>query len=159
MQTIYQSDAFHWYEYIKEHPAEFFEEDEIPTEDEIWGKSYEMTEFEYEDIQSLLNKKFEHNIICFADLGLWDGRRKAHKIMGCNLKECISGFVKGDSNLHVYIDGHNLCAEEAHHDGTNYYVFKVMKKDINSMRNASYEALWRNCRSLRKDVKEIFEWR
>lgn len=155
-KTIYNSDLTEMYQYIEDNAQEIFEKE--PTEDEIWEKAAEMVDMEYEDMRSLLNKKYDYNIICFADLGLWNGRREAHKILGHNLNECLKGFIQGDTNLHVYVDRYNLCADESHHDGTNHYTFKVLKNDISNLEEASYNMLKKNSRSLRKDVKEIFGW-
>ena len=155
-KTIYNSDLAEMYQYIEDNAQEIFEKE--PTEDEIWERAAEMVDMEYEDMRSLLNKKYDYNIVCFADLGLWNGRREAHKILGHNLNECLKGFIQGDTNLHVYVDRYNLCADESHHDGTNHYTFKVLKNDIGNPEEASYNKLKKNCRSLRKDVKEIFGW-
>lgn len=93
--------------------------------------SYEdATELNYEyleDERYNLDVPTDGEIICLADLGLWYGRRPAHKLMGHNVKNILYGQVDGMSECHWYSDGKDICCREAHHDGTNHYIYRIMK--------------------------------
>ncbi len=121
--------------------------------------------FNYEDEQSNLNKILNNNILCIANLGLWNGRIQAAKVLSDNLKDVLNFF--GCDEIQVYFDGHNLKSDGYHHDGHNYYEFREIKEGVNieSLLNkiAKGEKISRSLLSyytkpLNKQVKEIYGW-
>ena len=70
-----------------------------------------------------------HNdILCIADLGLWDGRHTGYKELGSNVKDCL--VVNHDyATFYVDEDG-DFCCDDVHHDGTNHLTFRVWKDNV-----------------------------
>lgn len=84
-----------------------------------------------------LDKEVEGEIVIIADLGLWNGRRVGYGTTNStNIKDILNPKVNGQSYCHWYSDGYNICCTESHHDGTNYYKYRVVRpgRDINKLR-------------------------
>ena len=76
-----------------------------------------------------LDIQFDQPIIIIGDLGLWNGRAHGYKdIPSGNIKDCLYS----DTDMtEWFIDEHgDLRAEAAHHDGTNYYLYRVFKDNV-----------------------------
>ena len=118
------------------------------------------------DEQMNLNKKIDGRILCIADLGLWNGRKSGYKILGDNINTI---FNIGDFDyVEFYGDGYNIRATEHHHDGTNYYLYRVIREDrnIDNLLDAIYnneeitmKKLNYYTKSLYKDVANVYGWR
>lgn len=79
--------------------------------------------------QNLSVITFDEDLICIANLGLWNGRKIGYKELGNNARDVLTVFC-GDY-VTLYSDGYNLCGEDYHHDGTNHYTFRVFKPNVN----------------------------
>lgn len=66
----------------------------------------------------------ENRIIVIAELGLWNGKKNAYKLLSCDLRECFSSEYDAVWNVDSRMD---LRAEVVHHDGTNYYLYRELK--------------------------------
>lgn len=76
-----------------------------------------------------LDIQYDQPIIIIGDLGLWNGRAHGYKdISSGNIKDCLYS----DTDMtEWFIDEHgDLRAEAAHHDGTNYYLYRVFKDNV-----------------------------
>jgi hypothetical protein len=113
-----------------------------------------------------LNKKLEGKILCIADLGLWNGRRSGYKILGTNLNTIFN--IGSFDYAEFYGDGHNIRAIEHHHDGTNYYLYRVIRdgRKIDKLLSAIYNGeeiskskLNYYTKSIYKDVANVYGWR
>lgn len=120
------------------------------------------------DEQVNLNKKIDGRILIIARLGLWDGRRQGYKILGNNLNEIFNINPRGFDYAEFYGDGYNIKATEWHHDGTNYYEYRVIREDrnIENLLDAIYngEEISRKklnyyTKSLYPYVANIYGWR
>ena len=81
-----------------------------------------------DDERANLNKNTDGRILVIADLGLWHGRRQGYKILGKN----VADILHDDCDyIEWYSDGHNVKAIASHHDGTNYYEYRVIREDRN----------------------------
>jgi len=80
-----------------------------------------------QDEQANLNKELPDScvIVCFADLGLWDGHKQGAKVMGSKLNSIIN--ANGCDEFEVYCDQYNVRGTGSHHDGTNTYLYRVCK--------------------------------
>lgn len=112
---------------------EFLEANEIDKDPDDENDLYEYminrnNDYFYHEFHYNLNKKIDGRIICLADLGLWDGRRKAHRILDNNINEIMRYH---HDYVEIYGDGYNIRATDSHHDGTNYYEFRVIREDRN----------------------------
>jgi hypothetical protein len=113
-----------------------------------------------------LDKVVEGRILVIADLGLWNGRKSAYKIVESGNIRDILGFTYDCAEF--YGDGYNIRGTEAHHDGTNHYLYRVIREDRNiqnllddiydgkeyTMKKLNYYT-----KSLYKDVANVYGWR
>ena len=123
-QIIYTDDDLYNKELREEwsqHQREWREDDSYEPTDEEW---YEEVKNILDDERMNLNKEVEGVIIAFADLGLWNGRKQGCKIFGTNVNNIFD--VHADHN-EWYGDSNNIRSIQAHHDGTNYVLFRVAK--------------------------------
>ena len=85
-----------------------------------------------EDERVNLDIQLKHPILIIADLGLWNGRRKAYKVVDSgNIRDILYSQVSGMSDCRWYCDGYNIRCDEAHHDGTNHYTYREVRNEDN----------------------------
>ena len=115
-----------------------------------------------------LNKEIDGRILIIADLGLWDGRKSGYKILGNNVNEIFNISNRGWDFAEFYGDGYNIKGIEWHHDGTNYYEYRVIRenRNIENLLDAIYngEEISRKkmnyyTKSLYPYVAQIYGWR
>lgn len=142
--------------------AEYFEEmgytkENGYSEDEIYQIACDMVNEDYHDTLANFNMELNNNIVIVADLGLWNGRQNAYKVVGTNLKDTLQSHVNGMSDMKFYTDGYNYCADEYHHDGTNHYVFRVLKDGVSADKLTDKNVM-RYTKSLKKTVNNVYGW-
>lgn len=98
-------------------------------DDELYDLAVETNDEYLHDERLNLNIKRERSILLVADLGLWNGRSTAYRIIESgNIADCLESQLKSESHLDIYLDERgDLRADEAHHDGTNHYLFRSFK--------------------------------
>ena len=86
-------------------------------------------DYEYlDDIRANLNIYTERPILIYADLGLWNGRRTGYKEITSRI---LSDCFYSDYEPTWYVDENmDLRCIDIHHDGTNYYLYRTYKHDI-----------------------------
>ena len=97
-------------------------------EDEKWEAIYEMNDQYLEDERMNLGgleKKFDGKIIAIANLGLWNGRHNGYKLF--NHMEDI--FYSECDMGEWYVQGNKVLFEGVHHDGHNYYEYRILRSD------------------------------
>ena len=79
-----------------------------------------------DDERANLNIQLSQPILVIGDLGLWNGRRMGYReINSGNIRDCLYG---GHDFVTWYVDRKgDLRCEDIHHDGTNYYLYRVYK--------------------------------
>ena len=115
-------------------------------EDDPEQAAYELMndviEQNWEDIKynEDLDFEFPKSIITFADLGYWDGRRKAHEVINPGvLKECFSTRGLDCDYARWYVDGYgDLRADFFHHDGEHHLLFRVLNDDLTELRENNF---------------------
>ena len=137
-------------------------------ESEIYAwMEYENNEYLYDE-KANLNKEIDGRILIIADLGLWDGRKSGYKILGNNVNEIFNISNRGWDFAEFYGDGYNIKGIEWHHDGTNYYEYRVIRenRNIENLLDAIYngEEISRKkmnyyTKSLYPYVAQIYGWR
>jgi len=101
------------------------------SEEELFELMVETNASYLDDEKLNLNINLPRNIICIADLGLWDGRRPGYKELGSNIQDCL--FV-GEDYATWYVDeAGDLRCDATHHDGTNHNLFRMYKESLNSV--------------------------
>ena len=141
--------------------------DEDPDdENAIYEWMVETNGYYLDDERMNLNRKVDGRILVIADLGLWNGRKSGYKIINsCNISDILS-----DNSDYVewYGDGYNIRCTAHHHDGTNHYLYRVIREDrnIDNLLDAIYngEEITRSklnyyTTSLYKDVANVYGWR
>lgn len=105
-------------------------EEEYPgySDDELTDIMYKTNAVYIDDERCNLDIPLNCTILVIGDLGLWNGRRMGYKeIESGNIKDCL--FSDTDfTTWYVDKDGDLRC-EAIHHDGTNYYRYRVYKAD------------------------------
>jgi len=114
------------------------EEFEELSDNEVFEKMHDDISMFYDDEKELLNKTLDNNIICIGSLGLWNGRKSGYKILGNNLNEVLTSFDCDD--VKIFADRFNIKSIASHHDGTNYYTFRLIKSmdNIDNLCNKIY---------------------
>lgn len=123
-------------------------------------------ELDYENAHFDLNKILPNNILIIASLGLWTGRCSAYKVINNNNLNSILTQSQGDC-YEVYYDGYNVRAKDIHHDGTNYYTFRLIKDNVNidnlleKLYNgtATRNDINNYTKSLRPYIQDIYGWK
>lgn len=100
------------------------------TDKVLWSSdkaSYQDYEW-LEDLRANLNFELPREILIYADLGLWNGRRTGYKeITSGKLSDCL--YSDYDPTWYVDEDMDLRCID-VHHDGTNYYLYRTYKPNI-----------------------------
>lgn len=119
-----------------------------------------------DDERANLNIEVDGEILIIADLGLWDGRHSAYKIMESkNIKDIL--YSKCDL-AEWYSDGKDIRFKGIHHDGTNYYLYRVTRNDIDvdefldklyNQESISNEEIEKYTKSLHPYVAKVYGWK
>jgi len=103
-------------------------DEDTDNENNLWEYIYETLDQYLDDERMNLNKQTDGRILVIADLGLWNGRRPGYKILPGN----VASILSDDADyVEWYGDGYNIKATAAHHDGTNFYEYRVIREDRN----------------------------
>jgi hypothetical protein len=134
-------------------------------EDAIYNWMVETNNEYLSDERLNLNKKVDGRILMIGDLGLWNGRKQGYKIIE---SKNIADILYTDCDYaEWYSNGYNICCTAHHHDGTNHYLYRVIRenRNINNLLNAilngeeiTDKKLNYYTKSLHKNVAEIYGW-
>jgi hypothetical protein len=110
-----------------------------------------------------------NTIVCIANLGLWNRKEENYRFCGDNINS-IFNYSMGDF-VTFYADKYNVRCTDAHHDGTNYYIYRELKDNVSKEMFASaYDKLhekgikptskWlcRYTKSIRPKVAKVYGW-
>lgn len=99
--------------------------------------------YEYlEDERYNLDIATDGEIICIGYIGLWNGRRSGYQLIGSNVKNILYSRMDCMSYNHWYDNGKDICQKEEHHDGTNHYVYRILKGKTHDDQVANAEKLF-----------------
>lgn len=131
----------------------------------IWNSEDTDSDISFDDERDNLNQPVNGDIVAIADLGLWNGRHMGYKIVGKNVRDILhthcGEFVK------YYCDRYDVKCNDTHHDGTNYYTFRLLKKPTSHSRGfleklkngtATKADITRHTKSLRPYVANVYGW-
>ena len=137
MYTIWTND----YDVIESVAKDMMEYDEILEWDHALDQAYEVNAESLDDEKRNLNIDVGEEIIIIADLGLWDGRHQAYKLLNkTNIADCLSGTC-GDYVTWFVDDRGDLMCRDIHHDGTNLYTYRAWKPGISEVQKENL--LWK----------------
>lgn len=108
-------------------------------------------------------------VVCFIDLGLWNGRYRAAMVCKHQNVNSIFDFMAASSScdyFDFYCDRYNVRSRAIHHDGTNYALFRLCESVEQAERvtdqwvheEASEEKICKRTRSLRPYVARRYGW-
>lgn len=109
---------------------EFLDEEypEITNEYEQYSLVLDLENEMLNDERINLDIKTDGRIIAIGDIGRWNGRVHGYKILGNN----ISNILYSDCDYcEWYSDGYNIKFTGHHHDGTNYYEYRILRENRN----------------------------
>ena len=134
-------------------------------EDAIRTWMEESNDYYIDDERCILNKKVNGRILVIGDLGRWNGRVSGYKIIE---SRNISDILYSDCDyVEWYGDGYNIRCTAHHHDGTNYYLYRVIREDrnienlldaIDNGEKITSSKLNYYTKSLYKDVAKVYGW-
>ena len=96
-------------------------------EDDHYNTMCELNNMYLNDERMNLHKQLNGTIIVIADLGLWNGRRTGYRLIESGIiSDCLAD--SNCDNYEWYVDERGeLRFTGHHHDGTNYYYYRVLK--------------------------------
>lgn len=124
---------------------------EITDPDEKWSLAYDdnMDTLGYERMN--LDIQLQQPIIVIADLGLWCGRRPAYSLIRSgNIKDCLYSECDSCTWYLDYLG--DLRCKAAHHDGTNYYLYRVFRDDMSEEQQENFMAKLCEGKTTRRDI-------
>jgi hypothetical protein len=136
-------------------------------EDDVYEWAVETNDEYLDDERENLNKLVDGRILVIGDIGRWNGRVDGYKILSNNINEIFNINSRGFAFAEFYGDGHNVRATEHHHDGANYYLYRIIREDrnVDKLLDAIYNGeeitsskLNYYTKSLYKDVAKIYGW-
>lgn len=140
-------------------------DDDPNYEDAIYDWMVEMNDSYFDDEKYNLNREVGGRILVISDFGLWNGRRRGYKVIDSrNIRDILTFNY---DFFEIYGDGYNIRAIERHHDGTNYYLYRVIREDrnidnlldaIHNDEEISRSKLNYYTKSLYKDVASVYGW-
>lgn len=116
-----------------------------------------------DDERMNLDVATDGEIILIADIGRWNGRITGYKMKGHRISNILYSEVNGvlvDS--HWYSNGKDIVCDETHHDGINYYRYRVVKpgRDIDKLfeKPLTERRIAYYTKSLLPYVAEVYGW-
>lgn len=131
-----------WDSYIDLNDEEWQEaiEDDKCIDPEFWENADEELEMEWcenenymelEMLRDMLDVDLDRPILVIADLGLWDGRKSAYRLIESgSLREILQSNFH-PSEVYWYCDGYDIRGAELHHDGINHYLYRAIRDPEN----------------------------
>lgn len=159
-------DIEDWRECYKEIAEENGWEENTDDDNNLYNYMIETNYSYLDDERANLDEAVEGRILVIADLGLWNGRKSGYKIIDSgNIKDILSFTY---DYVEFYGDGYNIRGTEAHHDGINRFLYRVIREDrnINNLLDEIYNGkeiskskLNYYTKSLYPFVKAVYGWR
>ena len=137
-------------------------------DDQLYNLMYEINGGYLEDERINLDIQLSKPIIIIADLGLWNGRKSGYKMIDSgNIKDCL--YSDCDSNEWYVDQKGDLRCTAIHHDGTNHYLYRVIKdkateNQVNKLLNLIYfdkatrSDIVRVTNRLGDDIGKVYGW-
>lgn len=109
-------------------------------------------------------------IIAIADLGLWNGRFTGYKeLNSTNIRDCLNTFDSCEYHEWYVDECGDLRCTAAHHDGTNYILYRAYKDGITESQRydflgkiyggvATQDDIDATTRRLGDEIAEIYGW-
>ena len=133
-------------------------QEEYPELDEngLYAKMLELNSDYLDDERSNLKQPIGGSLLVIADLGLWNGRHQGYREKAdADLSDCLD--YRYDS-AEWYVDRNGeFCGSQAHHDGTNHYVYRKIKDSATNDDIDDLEAKPYNGTATQKNIDRVTE--
>ena len=133
-------------------------EEEYPgySDDELYEIMCETNADYLGDERSNLKQPIGGSLLVIADLGLWNGRHQGYREKAdADLSDCLDYRYDG---AEWYVDRNGeFCGSQAHHDGTNHYVYRKIKDSATNDDIDDLEAKLYNGTATQKDIDRVTE--
>ena len=125
-------------------------------EDGLYAKMLEFNSDYLDDERSNLKQPIGGSLLIIADLGLWNGRHQGYREKAdADLSDCLD--YRYDS-AEWYVDRNGeFCGSQAHHDGTNHYVYRKIKDSATNDDIDDLEVKLYNGTATQKDIDRVTE--
>lgn len=126
------------------------------SDDERYNLMVDINNEYLEDERLNLNVRLSQPILVIADLGLWNGRFSGYKeISSGNISDCL--YCGSDIDFaEWYVDKlGDLCCKAIHHDGTNYYTYRVFKDTATDIQKINLKNKIYNGTVTRRDITRV----
>ena len=122
-------EADDWRDSYKEYLEINGLDDDPDDENKLYEYMVEANDDFLSDERQNLDIQLSQPIIVIGDLGRWNGRVTGYKMIDSgNIKDCL--YADTDYT-EWYVDKYgDLRADAFHHDGTNYYLYRVFKDGV-----------------------------
>ena len=106
-------------------------------ETELYWMMNELNNQYLEDEKLNLEKPLDNNLVMFGELSLWDGTKTGYKVLKSSN---LNGIFDGTCGDYItwYVDEGEIKCEDTHHDGTNRYIYRVLKKQYDKWEFEDY---------------------
>lgn len=113
----------------------------------------EYFEDELEYVNTLLSNIDEkENIVIIGDLGLWNGRVTGYKVISNDARDILTSIGNDNYPIIKLNNKNELYGEVSHHDGTNYYRFRVWRAGLSDSQKDKFLNLIYNQEVEEKDI-------
>ena len=165
--TIWSShpDFKDWEEYLRE---EYPDMDDSRHHEIMWDTNNSYLDDERMNLSGI---EYDQDILCIAQLGLWDGPQPAYKEMGTHKpSRCLHSLVRSFFEIEFYVDSNgDFRADEHHHDGTNHYLYRVWKNVSEEQKHnfckkiltgaVTRRDIARYTSRIGKDIADVYGWK
>ena len=124
------------------------------SDDGLEEKMHEINNSYLEDERANLDIQLSQPILVIADIGRWNGRFQGYKeIKSGKINDC---FHSEADMCEWFIDETgDFQAKAIHHDGTNYYIYRVYKDDVSDEQKDDLKEKIFEGTVTRDDIEEI----
>ena len=144
-------DIEDWKDYLEsEHP-------DVTDEYEKYRLCSELNDSYLDDERINLRVDLHREIIAIGHLQRWNGRVTGYKeIKGTCISDCLCGTC-GDYVSWYVDERYDLVCEDAHHDGTNHYLYRVFKKGVSDTQKENFKCKIYDGKVTRADINRYTE--
>jgi len=147
-------EADDWRDSYKEYLEINGLDDDPDDENKLYEYMVEANDDYLSDERQNLDIQFSQPIIVIGDLGRWNGRVTGYKMIDSgNIKDCL--YADTDYT-EWYVDKYgDLRADAVHHDGANYYLYRVLKDGVTDTQIENLQDKIYNGKVTRADITRV----
>ena len=147
-------EADDWRDSYKEYLEINGLDDDPNDENKLYEYMVEANDDYLSDERRNLDIQLSQPIIVIGDLGRWNGRVTGYKMIDSgNIRDCL--YADTDY-IEWYVDKYgDLRADAVHHDGTNHYLYRVLKDGVTDTQIENLQDKIYNGKVTRADITRV----